>query len=350
MLKKASSTKVAKLYLRANVQTNMLSHDYVIHDKDFKKSLDYSMSSIASFARFPIDAHGVETLSWFVENAHDILQLGSDLHAGFVGILNKVESLYQERKKYEDGSKEAKAVSDAYHHINITLKSYVLQKVLAQYFFDKNVVEGLRNASQSKINIQSLNIFELCAKNLKGFDQLLKSYFQPIRTQLTTFAEALTDESAMQAGKELNPGGVGGFFKKLFRRASMTLVGQLTDMLDVIELKLNSFGLDALNEQHMYNAVRTYQTLAGVQLTHLRLIDSLTKGELFHHYVTNRAHGNLPPINLAPLKMFMVQNGMPLHIMDNNMISRDTLIDGSAIHVAHQHAQKMLAIINHIVK
>lgn len=348
MLRKASTSKVAKLYLRANVQTNMLDHHYVIINPKFKRDLMSSLTGLNTFTKTHLNQHALETLSWFVESAPALFKLNHEISMGWWGLEQKVKEIYVGRKQYSDGSKEAKAVDDAYNNCMVPLQNY---RKWCDQTFSGEVQKALHNATNAKILISDMGGFEGAAESLVQYNRLVHQYFTSIRERLIGFAEAITDEGAMQAAKELNPGGVGGFFKKLFRRASMTLASQLTDKVDAMQETLDAFGLSSLVPKLLAEGVQTYSKLQGAQYSYLYTMQKLSeKGEFFHSYVIRTPHGE-SPLDLAPLRMFVNHNGTPLQLFTRDgHISREDILDGAPLHVAHQHAQKMMAVIDHIVQ
>jgi len=352
MLKKASTSKVAKLYLRANVQTNMLDNHYVITNPKFKRDLMSSLTGLNNFTKAPLNQRALEALSSFVELCKGNLYLGKyAVETGWELLERVVKDRYEERKEYSDGSKEAKAVDNAYNNCIVTFENY---RKWCNQIWGTEYVEVIHRVRNSNILLSDMMALEETTEMLVNFNRVAHQYFTSAREKLTLFAEAITDEGAMQAAKELNPGGgVGGFFKKLFRRASvpLTLVGRLIARVDKMQRDLDKFDLSSLSPQLIAEGVQTYIKLQGAQYSYLYTMQKLTEqGDLYHNYVTRPHHGEVA-LDLAPLRMFVIKNGTPLQLFTKDgHISREDVIDGAPLHVAHQHAQKMMAVINHIVK
>lgn len=352
MLRQASASRVAKLYLRASVQTNMIPAGYTLDVPDLKHWWnDVYYANVIAFAKMPLNQHALNSLSSFLEMTPSILTMNQQLQSGWMALEHKLNEFYDAHKQLpNDGSKEAQAqairVSKAFYAA-LTMVQDSHKKCDMLFNSNKDVLSQLTHEnlwgafSQIPVVAESLLAYEKCCKMALLHTQ---SFFVEIE-------ESIKDEMTRASARQQNQGqgGIGGFFNKLFRRASDSIQGQLNKIVDSMEVTLDALLLDKLDPKVLQEAIQSYKAMSICADTHYHVASLFTNPHSdFHPMYGDFAYNTRTKekVNLQPLFLFLQSNSEGFQGNTN----RSKVIEGKRILLTHQHAQKMVSIISHIIK
>jgi hypothetical protein len=314
-----SHKRVASLYLRANAPL----------DKNFKlsfqgqKLLDHYFSAMASFLTTHLDGHSLEAMSWFVESLPHLNELSKDIVESF----NKVDGVLKQEENKPDAQKHSKQLKA---QIELVRKISLNQgRINVQTFFKKHehTLKSLTSYNVVTGNKQGEQALYSCLFDYVALLQNTTLLIEKTVPQLQNLADMITTENAQIASEEIQGGGVGGFFKKLFRRAGLTLESSLTEPLLELQHKIHALGVDSIHPNIFQKAVNDYYKMASFEQIYQDMMEIMPT--------------RLLPED-KPFLMYIYANYQSFsHYHKGHMNLVDVAADSALIHVAQINAQKI---------
>ena len=328
-----SHKRVAALYLRANAPL----------DKNFKLSLEgyHALKGhfvkMNGFAGMSLGSYGhsLEAMSWFVENSHDLQKLISQIGSTF----NLVDSILEEEQKTPDAQKHSKQLKDDFAFAK---KFYTDRARINIYKMPKRDFDMMSHLKTVDIDIHNADktfrapIQSSFISTVALLQETLNLLHNAIPF-LKKLADKITSENAMIASEQIQGGGVGGFFKKLFRRAGLTLESRLTEPLIQLKHNIEATGIEHINPSIIEGATLVYARLAEFEASYQFMLNAAK------HYLTEQD---------KPFFQYLVSNAHWFqHYQRGGYINLEEVASDTAlVHVAHQQAKKFSDIWTQITQ
>jgi hypothetical protein len=325
-----SHQRVAARYLRANAP---LPPNFKLSPRAVK-TMENFVGRMEHFASLSLGSYGhsLDSLAWFVKNAVTL----QDLIREVVSAFNHVEAILEAEQKSPDGQKHSKELKASFETVR---KLYLNPARLNIAHIPKEDIAMLGNLKDIHVQRGEINyfkknfIFPVKACFTSAVDVLQKTLIilHNVIPELQELADKITTENAMIASEEIQGG---GFFKKLFRRANLTLESRLTQPLIDLKNEIHATGVERMNPKSIDDALIVYSKLAIFEDNYI----SMFKYAMIENYVMpeDKPFMDYLASTLGSFQHYNMHN----HSMPLEYIASDTTI----LHVVQLQAQKFFKV------